>query len=54
LLLFAGGRRPLTMIQPALKNNYAYYNVVVNFCEMFTCPTCQYFEINNTDNAHIS
>ena len=54
MFLFTGGRRPLTMTETALKNNYALSNVVVSFCEMFTCPTFQCHEINNTCNAHIT
>jgi hypothetical protein len=50
MLLFTGGRRPLAMIQTALKNNCAFSNAVVSFCEMFTCLTCQWQETNNTGN----
>jgi hypothetical protein len=27
-----------TLVQAELKNNYAYGNVVVKFCYIFTCP----------------
>jgi hypothetical protein len=34
-LLFKGGRRLLKMMETLLKNDYAFSNVVVKFCETF-------------------
>ena len=38
--LFEGGGRPLTKMETALKNNYAFV-VVVKFCKVFACPACK-------------
>jgi hypothetical protein len=42
-----GERRLLTKMETMLKNSYAFSNVVVKFCEIFTCPVCEEHEIKN-------
>jgi hypothetical protein len=39
--LFKAGRRLSTKMKTNLKNNDAFSNVVVRFCEIFTCPLCK-------------
>jgi hypothetical protein len=39
VLLFKGGRRLSTNMETALKNVYAFSNIVVKLCEIFICPT---------------
>jgi len=34
-------------MQTTLRNSYAFSNVVVKFCEVFTCLTCKQHEISN-------
>jgi hypothetical protein len=41
MLLFQGGRRLLTKMENTLRNNSAFSSIVMNLCEIFTCPACK-------------
>lgn len=42
-----GEKRIYTKMVTTLKINSAFSNVVVKFCEIFTCPTCKQHEVTN-------
>jgi hypothetical protein len=44
MCLFEGGRKLLTKMETALKNNYAFI-VLVKFHKVFACPACKYHGI---------
>jgi hypothetical protein len=47
MLLFTGGKKLFTKLVIRLKNNYAFSDIAVNFCEIFACPTHKQHEIKN-------
>ena len=41
MFLFKSGKRMPTKMKTKQKNNYAFGHDVVEFCEIFPCPTCK-------------
>jgi len=46
MLLFKSGRL-LKQMETALKNNYAFISVVMKFSDIFTRPSCTWYELKN-------